>query len=113
MREPTYFILTALLEAPRHGYMIIKRVRELSDQRVHLATGTIYAALERLTTERLIEVVKEETVNGRARRHYGLTDDGATALRAEALHMARSANLVLGHRLDTIPPTTTETVLPA
>ncbi|HEX8348236.1 MAG TPA: helix-turn-helix transcriptional regulator, partial [Actinoplanes sp.] len=54
MREPTYFILAALQDEPLHGYAIIKRAGELSDGRVRLATGTLYAALDRLAGEDLV-----------------------------------------------------------
>jgi PadR family transcriptional regulator, regulatory protein PadR len=30
MREPTYFVLAALLRGPLHGYAIMKRAGELS-----------------------------------------------------------------------------------
>jgi DNA-binding PadR family transcriptional regulator len=98
MREPTYLALTALLDGPLHGYAIIKRVEELSQGRVRLAAGTLYAALDRLTDEGLLAVRSEETVNGRARRYYGLTDEGGAALRAEATRMAHAARLVTDHR---------------
>jgi hypothetical protein len=42
------------------------------------------------------ELVREEIVNGRARRSYGLTPRGAGALRAEAARMAEAARLVIG-----------------
>src|SRR4051812_41551044 len=99
MREPTYFILAALQDEPRHGYAILTRVAELSDQRVSLATGTLYQALDRLAREALIEVVRDEVVNGRARRHYALTPDGRSALEAEAVRMASAARVVLRPRL--------------
>ncbi|MEV4349217.1 PadR family transcriptional regulator [Actinoplanes sp. NPDC049596] len=95
MREPTYFILAALQDEPRHGYAIITRVAELSHQRVMLATGTLYQALDRLVREELIEVERDEVVNGRARRHYALTPGGRQALRAEAARMAEAAQVVL------------------
>ena len=98
MRAPTYFILAALMDGPLHGYMIIKRVEELSAHRVRLATGTLYAALDRLTGEHLIQVTNEETVNGRARRYYGLTDAGAAAAHSEAVRMAEDAQVILGRR---------------
>jgi DNA-binding PadR family transcriptional regulator len=97
MREPTYFVLAALLAGPLHGYAIIKRAEELSDGRVRLATGTLYTALDRLTAEGHVELVSEETVAGRVRRSYGLTKSGATALRAEAQRMAEAAHLVIEH----------------
>jgi PadR family transcriptional regulator, regulatory protein PadR len=43
-----------------------------------------------------VRLVSEEIVNGRARRSYGLTDDGAAALSAEAEHLARAARVVTG-----------------
>ncbi|WP_407951972.1 PadR family transcriptional regulator [Plantactinospora sonchi] len=97
MREPTYFILAALQAGPLHGYAIISRAGELSGGRVRLATGTLYAALDRLAGERLVQVADEEVVNGRARRYYELTDEGLAALRAEAARMAEAARLVTDH----------------
>ncbi len=98
MREPTYFVLTSLLDGPLHGYAIVKRAEELSRGRVRLAAGTLYAALDRLTDEGLIVVDREETVNGRARRYYALTGDGEAALRAEAARMAAAARVVTERR---------------
>jgi PadR family transcriptional regulator, regulatory protein PadR len=94
MREPTYFVLASLLDGPLHGYAIIQRAAELSDGRVRMATGTLYTALDRLTAEGYLELVREEIVNGRARRSYGLTGSGSAALRAEATRMSAAAELV-------------------
>jgi PadR family transcriptional regulator, regulatory protein PadR len=94
MREPTYFVLASLLDGPLHGYAIIQRTSELSGNRIRLATGTLYTALDRLTAEGYVRMVREEIVNGRARRTYGLTESGAAALRAEAMRMAQTARLV-------------------
>jgi len=94
MREPTYFVLAALLAGPLHGYAIIRRAEEISNGRVRLATGTLYSALDQLTTEGHVELVREQMVGGRVRRSYGLTDPGSAALRAEALRMAEAAGLV-------------------
>lgn len=95
MREPTYFILAALQDEPLHGYAIIKRTEALSHGRVRLATGTLYAALDRLTGEDHIQVLREEVVNGRARRYYALTPTGLAELRAEAARMAEAAQVVM------------------
>lgn len=106
IREPTYFVLASLLDGPLHGYAIIKRAAELSGNRVRMATGTLYTALDRLTAEGYVRPVREEIVNGRARRSYGLTESGAAALRAEARRMAEAARLVTSrdHRLRTAAP---------
>jgi len=96
MREPTYYILAALQDEPRHGYAIMARAEELSRGLVKLATGTLYAALDRLTGEGYVRAVREEIVNGRARRYYALTDEGLAALVAEAERMAEAAKVVTG-----------------
>jgi PadR family transcriptional regulator, regulatory protein PadR len=102
MREPTYFVLASLLGGPLHGYAIIKRAEELSGGRVRLATGTLYTALDRLTADGHVQLVSEETVGGRVRRSYGLSEDGSAALRAEAQRMAEAARIVTNPELKTV-----------
>jgi PadR family transcriptional regulator, regulatory protein PadR len=92
MREPTFWILTALASAPRHGYGVIQEAAALSDGRVNLQPGTLYAALDRLVAEGLVEPDREEVIEGRTRRYYRLTGDGATALEAETARMRASLN---------------------
>jgi PadR family transcriptional regulator, regulatory protein PadR len=111
MREPTYFVLASLLDGPLHGYAIIQRTSQLSDSRVRLATGTLYTALDRLTAAGYVRPVREEIVNGRARRSYGLTEPGAAALRAEAMRMAQAARLVTSR--DTRRPAASRNAQPA
>jgi DNA-binding PadR family transcriptional regulator len=96
MHEPTYFVLVSLLDGPLHGYAIIQRAGELSGGRIRLATGTLYTALDRLAAAGYVALVREEIVNGRVRRSYGLTPPGASALQAEATRMAKAARLVTG-----------------
>ncbi|MFG2909954.1 PadR family transcriptional regulator [Kitasatospora sp. NPDC048286] len=84
MQEPTLLLLTALADAPRHGYALIQEVAAISDGRVKMRTGTLYGALDRLLGQGLIEVAAEEVVDGRARRSYALTGAGRDALAAEA-----------------------------
>ncbi|MES9537812.1 MULTISPECIES: PadR family transcriptional regulator [unclassified Actinomadura] len=83
MQEPTFLILTALADGPQHGYGIMSDVEQISDGRTRLRAGTLYAALDRLQAEELIAPDREEVVDGRLRRYYRLTEDGAAALAAE------------------------------
>ncbi|GAB1691809.1 hypothetical protein KRM28CT15_36120 [Krasilnikovia sp. M28-CT-15] len=104
MREPTFWILAALAAEARHGYGVIQEVTRLSDSQVLLQAGTLYAALDRLTALGLIEPDREEVVDGRPRRYYRLTTDGATALdteteRRRASVAAASAQLSARRRL--------------
>ena len=84
MREPTFFVLASLADGRKHGYGIIKDAATLSDGRVSLRVGTLYAALERLQSEGLVAAAGDEVVAGRLRRYFELTDDGATSLAAES-----------------------------
>ncbi len=107
MREPTYFLLAALLDGPRHGYAIAQTAKALSGGRVRLTAGTLYGALDRLVATGWIEAVGEEVVAGRRRRSYGLTDDGHGALEAEARRMRDAASVVdrrsVAARLEGLP----------
>jgi PadR family transcriptional regulator PadR len=91
MTEPAFFILTALVGAPRHGYGIVGEVAELSQGRVRLRVGTLYGVLDRLVAGNLVELDHEEVQQGRLRRYYRLTERGSGALAAEAERQAANA----------------------
>ena len=93
LQEPTFYILTALAAQPLHGYGVMQAVSRLSDGRVSLRAGTLYAALDRLTAENLLIVEREEAVEGRLRRYYRLTDEGRTTLSAEVERMRAAASV--------------------
>jgi DNA-binding PadR family transcriptional regulator len=98
MREPTYFILAALLDGRRHGYGIIKRAAELSDGRVRITAGTLYGAIDRLIEQGLVAADGEETVSGRLRRYYRITGEGERVVASEAARLRAAAEVVV-HRL--------------
>jgi DNA-binding PadR family transcriptional regulator len=91
MTEPAFFILTALVDAPRHGYGIVGEVSALSQGRVRLKVGTLYGVLDRLVGDGLVELDHEEVHQGRFRRYYRLTDAGGRSLTAEANRQAANA----------------------
>jgi DNA-binding PadR family transcriptional regulator len=91
MQEPTFLILTALASGAQHGYGIMSDVARISDGRVRLRAGTLYAALDRLRTDGLVRSDKEEVVDGRLRRYYCITDDGTTRLAAEVERLRANA----------------------
>ncbi|AYG02778.1 PadR family transcriptional regulator [Gryllotalpicola protaetiae] len=84
LRDPALSILTVLAGGRRHGYAIIKEAEELTGGRVTLKVSSLYSALDRLEAEGLAERAGDETVEGRLRRYFALTDAGAEALRVEA-----------------------------
>ena len=82
--EPTFYILAAVTRRPLHGYAILRAVEELSEGRVKLRAGTLYAALDRLVRESALVVDSETVVDGRLRRNYRITASGRKTLRASA-----------------------------
>lgn len=87
LQEPTFLILTALAAGPQHGYGIMTDVEEISGGRLRLRAGTLYAALDRLTSDGLVAQDREEIVGGRLRRYYRLTPDGTAVLAAETTRL--------------------------
>jgi DNA-binding PadR family transcriptional regulator len=95
MQEPTFLILTALAAGMQHGYGIIIDVSRISEGRVRLRAGTLYAALDRLRADELIEVDHEEIVDGRLRRYYKLSEEGGRQLAAEAARLQANATAAI------------------
>jgi PadR family transcriptional regulator PadR len=95
MQEATFLILTALAAGSHHGYGIITDVQAISAGRVQLKAGTLYAALERLRADRVIEVDREEIVDSRLRRYYRLTPAGGELLAAEAARLQANARVAM------------------
>lgn len=89
-------ILTALARGPQHGYGIVTDVESLSEGRVRLRAGTLYAALDRLSIEELVEAEREEVVEGRLRRYYRLTTNGREALAAEVERLEANLSAARG-----------------
>ncbi|QFY10161.1 PadR family transcriptional regulator [Nonomuraea phyllanthi] len=75
-------LLAALEEGPRHGYAVKEALRDTTEGRIDLPTGTIYPALHRLERAGLI-AGSWSVVGGRRRRSYELTAAGRTALSRE------------------------------
>jgi PadR family transcriptional regulator PadR len=86
--EAAFWILTALAGGRQHGYAILREVEQLTGAAVSLRVTTLYATLERLERDGRVRRAGEETVDGRERRYYELTDGGRQALALEADRLA-------------------------
>jgi DNA-binding PadR family transcriptional regulator len=98
MRERSYFVMMSMLGGPLHSSAIIKRAETLSDGRVRLAVGSLYAALDRLTAKGYVRRAGDETVAGRVRYRYGLTPSGVRALHGGARRTPGGADIVTDSR---------------
>lgn len=78
LTEQMYYVLLSLT-GERHGYGIMQYVSELTQGRVTIGAGTLYALLSRFEEEGLISLT--DTREGR--KYYTLTYGGWQTLRAE------------------------------
>lgn len=79
LTETTFYIMVSLIE-PSHGYAIMQNVERLSDNKVKIAAGTLYGAVENLTKQKLIKAVETED---KRRKVYLLTEEGKSVLKLE------------------------------
>lgn len=97
----SHAVLLALAEGELHGYAILQEVERLTDGAVRPGTGTLYAALQRMLTEGVIE--DAERVPGpeedQRRRYYRITALGREVARAEARRLQRILEVARERRL--------------
>lgn len=60
-----------------------------------MKAGTLYALLDRLETDGLVQVDREEVVDGRLRRYYDLTKEGTAVLADESLQRSATSREAL------------------
>ena len=76
-------ILGILKQGSSYGYLIIKKIKELSGGKMEYSDGMLYPVLHRLEKEGLIR--SRWTMNGdtRPRKYYEITEEGKQALVTE------------------------------
>ncbi|HEU0179030.1 MAG TPA: PadR family transcriptional regulator [Blastocatellia bacterium] len=76
-------ILKALSLGPLHGYGIIQRIRQLSDELLEVEQGSLYPAVYRIEQRGWISSKWGVTETGRRAKFYKLTKAGGKQLKAE------------------------------
>jgi len=98
LSEAVFFILLSIHQEPKHGYAILKEVEFLSEDRVHLSTGTLYGAIKRLLERKWIvqvQIQEESSIpSKRPRKLYALTNSGREVLEGEINRMKTILNAV-------------------
>ena len=80
---------------PLHGYGITRRIRQVSEDLIHLNQGTLYPALLRLEQKGWIRSEWGVTTTKRQARFYRLTASGRRQLGKEASRWDRMASLMM------------------
>jgi len=76
-------ILKALGTGPRHGYAIVRYIRETSDETLSMGESSLYTALQRLLVNGSVRAEWGASENNRRARYYTLTTAGKKHLAAE------------------------------
>lgn len=90
-------VLQVLSFGPNHGYRIAQDIKERSKGVLDFKEGTLYPALHGLENEGHVESY-EETVKGRTRRYYRITESGRRSLaesREEWAKVSKAVTLIL------------------
>jgi DNA-binding PadR family transcriptional regulator len=82
-------VLLTLADGELHGYGIIKEVERQTAGWLRPGAGSLYAALQRMVDDELIEeVAAPASALDARRRYYGATRFGLDVARAEAIRLA-------------------------
>lgn len=87
-------ILLALAGGERHGYGIMKEVKEQTQGQMRMGPGTLYGTIKRMLSADLIEESDERPdpeLDDERRRYYKLTEFGRRVASAE---LERLSNLI-------------------
>jgi PadR family transcriptional regulator PadR len=76
-------ILRTLVAGPKHGYGIAERLRQVSDEVLHVGESSLYPALQRLLLNGWVKAEWGASENNRRARYYTLTAAGRKQLGAE------------------------------
>ena len=86
LTEPMFYVLLAL-RIRRHGYGVMQYIQALTQGRVSVGAGTLYALLDRFERDGLIAAAGVED----SRKYYRLTPAGEETLRREYERILRQA----------------------
>lgn len=76
-------ILGILRQGNCYGYLIIKKIKEMSGGTMAWSDGMLYPVLHRLEKEGFIQSNWEMAENSRPRKYYQITEAGKKELQAE------------------------------
>lgn len=73
------FLVLVSLTTPRHGYLIMSNVDEMTKGTAKIGPASLYTTLKKLTNAKFISLL-EDTDN---KKIYGITDEGLKTLKIE------------------------------
>jgi PadR family transcriptional regulator PadR len=89
-------ILKAVSLGPLHGYGILLRIQQISNDRLEIQQGSLYPALYRLEHQGWIASEWGESENKRKAKYYTLTTAGKRRLQMETENWNSMADVIAG-----------------
>ncbi|HEY4218998.1 MAG TPA: PadR family transcriptional regulator [Gemmatimonadaceae bacterium] len=87
-------VLRTLTFGPRHGYDIVRWLREQTQDALEVEEGSLYPALYRMERDGSIEAEWGMSELGRRAKFYTITDAGRRRLRADTKAFAQFVRIV-------------------
>jgi len=85
LTEQMYYVLLSLMDETRHGYGIMQHVSQLTNNRITIGAGTLYALLSRFEEEELITLTQYKE----GRKYYALSRRGKEVFTEEYARLRR------------------------
>ena len=95
-------ILKAVSLGPLHGYGVLLRIQQISQNRLQIQQGSLYPALYRLEHQGLITSEWGESENKRKAKYYRLTAAGRRRFKEETAYWRRFSEAI-GFVLEAMP----------
>ena len=95
-------ILKAVSLGPLHGYGVLLRIQQISQNRLQIQQGSLYPALYRLEHQGLIASEWGESENKRKAKYYRLTAAGRRRFKEETAYWRRFSEAI-GFALEAMP----------
>jgi PadR family transcriptional regulator, regulatory protein PadR len=87
-------ILKAISLGPLHGYGVLLRIQQISQDKLQIQQGSLYPALYRLEHQGLISSEWGDSDNNRRAKFYRLTAAGKRRLRDEVAYWQRLSEAI-------------------
>ena len=87
-------VLKALTWGPRHGYQVVRWIRDTTDDVLHVEDGALYTALHRMEKRGWLGSTWGMSETNRRAKYYTLTPIGRRQLQAEHASWERYAAAV-------------------
>jgi PadR family transcriptional regulator PadR len=87
-------ILKTLKQGPMHGYSIVRRIQQVSDDVLQVEEGSLYPSLQRMENRGWIDAEWGLSENNRRAKYYKLTRAGRKQLADEETNWARLSEAI-------------------